>query len=69
MAIRFPFHLVSVLTNPVTEDEKTNNPPSHEDVIPSSETPTQLSTVPQTSTPRHCPISRRWGKMTESSLT
>ena len=51
MAIRFPVHLVSVLTNPVTKDEKTNNPPSHEDVIPSSEAPTHLSTVPQTSTP------------------
>ncbi|MGY2375126.1 glycosyltransferase family 32 protein [Pseudomonas sp. SDO524_S393] len=48
MAIRFPVDLVSILNTPVIGDKKTNNPPSHEGAIPSSEAPGQTSfpTVP-----------------------
>jgi len=51
MGIRFPVHLVSVLTHPASEVKKTDQSRIHEDVIPPSKTLTPLSDVSQTSVP------------------
>lgn len=40
MAIRFPVHLVSILTKPITEDKKTNSPPTHSSTVPQTPRPT-----------------------------